>query len=293
MRVARAGASMRQHCAVGDQVVRCGIGDGGGHDVAGPDVGTHRAEMHKSAVACAAGHPGCPPVLAPFSDCHQQLNGAADLRGVLLQRDPLLKVDESLIAFLHNGFRELSIELGRRCAGSLRILEGERRAEPGGGDHIERVLEVLLGLAGEPDDQIGGDCGMRDGGAHLLEDRQVAVGAVRAAHGPQHPVRTRLHRHMKGRADIRCLRHRLDDVVGELGRVRRGEPHPLEPVDPPACAQQLRERPTVAWLLGVGERNAVGVDVLTEKRHLEDALVDEGLDLGQHVTGPAVHLLAA
>ena len=98
---------------------------------------------------------------------------------------------------------------------------------------------------------------------------------------------------MKGRAHIRRLRHRLDDVVGELGWVRRGEPHPLQRVDPPACAQKLRERPTVARLLRVGERNAVSVDVLTEQRHLEDALVDQCLDLGKHVTGPAVDLLTA
>ncbi len=120
-----------------------------------------------------------------------------------------------------------------------------------------------------------------------------ALGAVRAAHGPQHPVRTGLHRHVKGRADIRCLRHRLDDVVGELGRVRRGEPHPLQAVDAPACAQQLGERAAVARLIGVGERDAVGVDVLPEQRHLEDALVHQGLHLGQHVARPAVDLLAA
>ena len=88
-------------------------------------------------------------------------------------------------------------------------------------------------------------------------------------------------------------RHRLDDVVGELGGVRRGEPDPLQPVDAPARAQQLGESAAVAGLLGVGERDAVGVDVLAEQRHLEHALVDQRLHLGQDVAGPAVDLLAA
>ena len=99
------GAPVVQHGAVGDQVVRRGVGHRGGDDVAGPDVGAHRGEVHQPAVACPSGHPGGTGVLASFSDGHQQLDGAADLGGVLLQRDPLLQVDETLIALLHNGFR--------------------------------------------------------------------------------------------------------------------------------------------------------------------------------------------
>ena len=83
------------------------------------------------------------------------------------------------------------------------------------------------------------------------------------------------------------LGHRGDDVVGERGRVRAGEPHPLQPVDLAAGAQQLAERQPVA------ELDAVGVDVLAEQRHLDDALVDERLDLGEDVAGAPVLLLAA
>ena len=41
--------------------------------------------------------------------------------------------------------------------------------------------------------------------------------------------------------------HRLDDVVGERGRVRAGEPHPLEPVD-------RRRRRAAAWRTPAGRR---------------------------------------
>ena len=55
----------------------------------------------------------------------------------------------------------------------------------------------------------------------------------------------------------------------------------------PQAAQQLAEGQPVA------ERRAVGVHVLPEQRHLDDAVVDQRRDLGQHVPGPAVLLLAA
>ena len=87
--------------------------------------------------------------------------------------------------------------------------------------------------------------------------------------------------------DVRRLGHRVDDVVGEVARVRAGEAHPLQPVDRAAGAQQLAEREPVA------ELDAVGVDVLAEQRDLEDALGDQRLDLGQHVARPAVLLVAA
>jgi hypothetical protein len=65
------------------------------------------------------------------------------------------------------------------------------------------------------------------------------------------------------------------------------KPHPLQPVDRTARAQQLGERLTVA------ELDAVGVDVLPQQGDLGDALGDQRLDLGEDLAGPAVLLLAA
>ena len=83
------------------------------------------------------------------------------------------------------------------------------------------------------------------------------------------------------------LGHRVDDVVGERRGVRAGEADPLEALDLAAGAQQLAEREPVA------ELDAVGVDVLPEQGDLDDALVDERLDLGEDVARAAVVLLAA
>ncbi len=86
---------------------------------------------------------------------------------------------------------------------------------------------------------------------------------------------------------VRGLGHRGDHVVREVARVRRGEADPLQALDLPGGAQQLGER------LAVAQVGAVGVDVLAEQGHLDDALADQRLDLGEHVAGPAVLLLAA
>ena len=149
-------------------------------------------------------------------------------------------------------------------------------------------LEVLLGLAGEADDDVGGDRGVRDGGADPVDDAEVPLLAVGAPHRlaargrePDCSGMCRLG------ITLGVCGHRLDDVVGELGRVRAGEPHPLQSRDVAAGAQQLAER------LPVAELHAVGVDVLAEQGDLADALGDQGLDLAEDLAGSAVLLLAA
>ncbi len=92
---------------------------------------------------------------------------------------------------------------------------------------------------------------------------------------------------MQLRHDVRRLGHRVDDVVGERGGMRAREADALEPVDLAGGAEQLAEGEPVA------ELDAVGVDVLAEQRHLDGAVVDESLDLGEDLAGAAVLLLAA
>ena len=118
--------------------------------------------------------------------------------------------------------------------------------------------------------------------ADLIDDPQILVPAVGTAHRPQHRVGAGLQRHVQLRHDVRGLRHRRDHVAGEVARMGRGEPHPLQPLDLAAGAKQFPER------LPVAERRAVGVDVLPEQRHLEYALADQGTDLGEDVAGAPV-----
>ena len=86
--------------------------------------------------------------------------------------------------------------------------------------------------------------------------------------------------------DVRRLGHGSNDVVGEVARMRTGEAHPLEALDAPTGTQQVSESASVTKL------DPVGIDVLPQKCHLDDALGDERLDLGEDLAWPAVLLLA-
>ncbi len=88
---------------------------------------------------------------------------------------------------------------------------------------------------------------MRDLRADAVEDAEEPLAAVAPAHGLEHPVGTRLQRHVQLGHHVRGLGHRIDDVVGERRRVRAGEADALEP-SMARCPQQLAERLSVAEL---------------------------------------------
>ena len=155
--------------------------------------------------------------------------------------------------------------------GRLRVQERERAAESRLARDLERLLEVRLGLAGEADDDVGRDRGVRHRGADPVDDAEVAIAPVGPPHRLQYAVRAGLQRHVQLVHHVRRLGHRRDHVVGEVAGVRGREPHPLEPLDLPARTQQLAEREAVT------ELDAVRVDVLPQQRHLDDALGDERL----------------
>ncbi len=237
--VARAGAAHAQRGVVGAQVVRRGAGDAGGDDVAGAGAGAVRGEVDQAVVAGAAGHAVRGGVLAALALGDEDLDDGAVLPRVLLGRDLLDERDEPVVALLDDRPGHL-VRHGRgRGARADRVLEGERGGEPGLADEVEGGREVLLGLAGEADDDVRGDRRVRDVRADVVQDREVAVAAVGAAHRLQDRVGAGLQRHVQRRHDVRRVAHRLDHVVGEVPRVRRGEPDPLQ-------ARRSRRRPAAA-----------------------------------------------
>ena len=95
------------------------------------------------------------------------------------------------------GGHELVDPLGRLGAGPGAVDERVGAVVAGLGHHLERALEVVVGLAGEADDDVGrhGQVGhRRPGGGQALE---VALGRVAAVHGGQHPVAARLERQVQ------------------------------------------------------------------------------------------------
>jgi DNA-binding SARP family transcriptional activator/Tfp pilus assembly protein PilF len=284
--VAGAGPADGQRGRIGQQVVGRAAGDGHRDDVTGAGV-ADRSEVHQAVVAGAAGHAVGGGVLAALALCHEHFHGRACLLQVLRVGGLLDQGGEAFVPLLHDGGGDLRVHGRRRGTWADGVTEGERAGEPGRADQVQGVLEVLVGLAGEADDNVGRDGGVGDARPDPVQDGQVPVPAVGPAHRLQHGVRAGLQRHVQAGHHVRGLRHRVDDVVGEVPRVRGREPDALQALDLAAAAQQLAECGLVA------ELGTVGVHVLAEQRDLEDSVGHQRADLGQDVARAAVPLLTA
>ena len=131
--------------------------------------------------------------------------------------------------------------------------------------------EVVLGLAREADDDVGAEGDVGDRRAHAVDELEVALARVGAAHRLEDARRARLERQVDVLADRVALGDRGDHRLAEVLRVRAREPDPLDALDGVAGAEQLAE-------LGadVGrEVAAPRVDVLAEQGDLLDALGGE------------------
>ncbi len=223
---------------------------------------------------------------APFDE---HLLDAADALEVALARVRLAQLDQTLHPLDLHLVRHLVGHRRSIGAGPRRVDERERAVVLDRRDDVERLLEVLLGLAGEADDDVRADREVGDRRAHLLGQREVALLRVRAAHRLEDARRAGLQRQVHLLTDGVAFGHRRDHRLTEVFRVRAREADALDPVDRVAGAQQLTE-------LGrdLGQQVASPrVDVLSQQRHLLDALRRELRDLGDDLAGTPALLAAA
>ena len=213
------------------------------------------------------------------------------LRERAFERDPLLQLDQPVEALLHDLLGDLVVERGGARARPRRVLERVRAVEPRPLDHVERVGEVLLGLAGEPHDDVGRHRDVGDGRADRLEPAQVAIAPVRAPHRLEHAIRARLQREVDVLADGRRLRHGLDHVGREVVRMRRREPHPSDALDLPDLPEEFGEQRPVRRARN-RDVATVRVHVLPEQGDLDDPAPGEPLHLRQDVADRARPLRA-
>ena len=177
------------------------------------------------------------------------------------------------------------VHRGRLCACTRRVDERERAVVAHLLDHLEGLTEVLFRLAGKADDDVGGQGQIGDGGAHLLDEAQVALPPVGAAHRLQDARRAGLERQVGVLTDGLALGHGGDDIRAEVLGMRAREADALDAVDGVHGAQKLGE---------VGADVApVGIDVLAEQSDLPDPLLGKALDLGQHFNCRPADLAAA
>ena len=107
----------------------------------------------------------------------------------------------------------MPVHFRSRRVAALRVAEDERIVEAEPLDGVDAGLEILLGLAREADDDVGGDGQVRPGGFHFLADLDESGVLVGSPHFAQDPVRSALHREMDVRAELRQIGERGDEVV--------------------------------------------------------------------------------
>ena len=142
-----------------------------------------------------------------------------------------------------SGGHELVGPLGRLGAGSGRVDERVGAVVGGLGRHLEGGLEVVVGLAGEPDDEVGGDGQVVDRGPG---QRPAARGSARrCSRGAWRPGRASLP-DWSGRC--RCghtagwVGHGLDGLGPQVLRVRAGVADPADALDLGHRAEQVGEQ---------------------------------------------------
>ena len=106
--------------------------------------------------------------------------------------------------------------------------------------------EIVLGLAREADDEIGGEREIGPRGAQPLDGAQIVRARVPAVHRVEHAVRARLHRQMELRHKLRQIAMRRDQIVVHVARMAGGVAQPRDAGDFGDAAQQLAERPGAA-----------------------------------------------
>src|SRR5205823_13291052 len=101
----------------------------------------------------------------------------------------------------------------------------------GGGDDLEGALEVVVGLTGEADDDVGGDGKIGYERARLAQTGEVALGAVAPMHGREHSIAAGLEWQVEVLADRRHVSHGVDRLGSQVLRVRARVAHATDAVD--------------------------------------------------------------
>ena len=149
---------------------------------------------------------------------------------------------------------------------------------------------VLGRLAGEADDEVGGQADVRAHRTQLADRALVFERGVAALHRREDAVGAVLHRQVQVVHQLRHARVDVDQALRELVGVAGGVADALDARD---LGDVLDQHCEVGDLAGLAHLAAVGVDVLAQQRDLLDALVGQARHLGQHFLERAAELLAA
>ena len=100
--------------------------------------------------------------------------------------------------------------------------------------HFQGAFEVGIGLAGETDDDVGGQRGAVKGVAHAVGHLEIIFACVLAVHPPEQWVRPALQGQVEMRDDLRMGPQGGDEAGVQVARLQAGETQPFQPGDTPA-----------------------------------------------------------
>ncbi len=229
----------------------------------------------------------------PLDDCDL---GAPDARPMLGERTALDDDTQTFESFDTDRMRHETIgELGRFGPGTGRVDERVGAVVLGLGGHLERAGEVGLGLAREPDDDVGGHGQVSDGRSGRCQPIEVALGGVAPVHRSEDPVAARLERQVEVVAHLGGLGHGVDGLGTEVLRMRTRVADSSDAVEGCDLAKQVGEqRPDPHVLAGLpgrqGEVAPVAVHVLPQQGHLGDAVGSQRRHLCGDLAGGAADL---
>src|SRR5215475_14307038 len=109
------------------------------------------------------------------------------------------------------------------------------------------MLKFLCRLAAEAHDDIGRERHSRPPGAQLVDEHSIFSQSIAAPHSLKHAVIAMLYGDIDMRADLGQCCHVLNQLIGEMTRIRGHKPDPLETDD---IAEALHKIAQIRILIG-------------------------------------------
>ena len=130
----------------------------------------------------------------------------------------------------------------------MKIIQGR------GLEKTAEILEVRLGFAGEPDNDVRSEGGVRPERPQLPENAGIIRGPRIPPHPPEDVFRRVLEGEMEVRADPGISGYEMDQLLVQRARVERAQADPAEAGDGRELAQQAGERPPRNQVPPVGRK---------------------------------------
>src|SRR5215210_5747748 len=211
---------------VPDQVIGVGFGDLHLHQ----GTGRRRTVVDQEPAVDLRGHAMMAPLeemLGFFTDpFDEDRQPPAEQPPPVLQGDRALRLQELAEPPPRHVPGHAARQLGAGGPLFRAVGESAQVIEAGLPDESQKILEMLLGLAGEPDDERRAQEDVRGQLPRPVEQAQIALRIAAAPHRREDVSVAVLERHVEIGAEARLASHQAQEVLVERGRVRVEEADP-------------------------------------------------------------------